>query len=366
MAQTRKTFFDLGAAERIADPREEEAARRRALEIEEMRRQDALRAAIQGEGLQRQQLAQSQQQSMAKLGFDREKFGQEMGLDRDRMAAAQAEAEAGRAHGLTLREMIEGGMGTRQEALFGQQTALQGGLMRHQSGEGLARDASAMGRLKITDATQRKLSGDALQQTLRLSNNESQRRDQRANREERTRVAEREADLHERTMARDAMKEDQRAERGRRRSEAQEREKTTRARDKNTAEYRDSMLGVKKDEKIERADAGKAAASSAGRERLEEHLKGMDLSDEATPQRLKDLAALDPNVRAALDDPAVIGWLTGKLRRAQWKDADSAGGAFRRQLRVEGNRLLPEGWVDRQHTANEKQMDRLRDALRLR
>lgn len=373
MAQTRRTFFDLGAAERIADPAEEEAARRRALEIQELQRQDALRAAVAGEGLQREQLQSSQQQAMAKLGmdgqrlgFDRDKLAQSLMLDREHMEAAQAEAGMGREFDAGESALDRALKGTMQKDLFGQQNSLQEALMGHQTSEGAARDQAAWGRQIGSDGTKRELAAAALEQERGLRNAESQRREQREARAERVRLKELEEKLDRDAAERDQRNEREIRESNRRSRAAKEREATTRQRDADTKKYRGEVREDAKKARDDKTDAGKKALAQEGKARLESFLSDVDLNDESTIQRLKDLAQLDPNVRAALEDPSIKGWLTGKLRKMQWKDADSAGGAFRRQMRVEGKHWLPKGWVDSQEDANEKQMDRLRDALRLR
>lgn len=114
MAQAIKTFFDLGDAKRIADPRVAEQQRQQQLAIEEARRQDALRAALAGENLQRQQLAASQQNAMARLGLDQGRLG----LDREKFAFGKEEAGKSREHDMLLERLRQGGMDSRQQAGF--------------------------------------------------------------------------------------------------------------------------------------------------------------------------------------------------------------------------------------------------------
>lgn len=365
MAQTRKTFFDLGQAERIADPREEEAARRRALEIEEARRQDALRAAIEGEGIQRQQLAQSQQQSMAKLGFDREKFGQEMGLDRDRMAAAQGEAEAGRAHGLTLREMIEGGMDSRQASQFEQQGSMQESLFGHQAGLADKRQTfdageSALDRILRGDIASGQQAGETARQGQRFTHSEGMqdRRDDLASALA-DRADSRSKSEADRADARAATQETNRAAAAKRRRMAESADKEL-----DRAE-RGERLDYKReqDEKLsgERKSEATAARNEAALAKVNDIIDPENgrLTDDEMLRKLRFAAESDPNVRRLMQTPEFVSMINARMDRDMEEDKTGFGAYLGRVARRLPNIVETESVEHKQ----DRQRDALREAL---
>lgn len=153
MAQTIKTFFDLGGAKRIADPRVAEQQRQQQLAIEDQRRQDALRAALAGEGLQREKLIADQQRSMAQFGMDQ----QRLGLDRDKFDFGKQEAGAGREHDMLLEQLRQSGLDTRQAAGFDHASGMA------QDQRGFLQGEGALDRAQREEDALRK---DALQRYL--------------------------------------------------------------------------------------------------------------------------------------------------------------------------------------------------------